>query len=300
MWFRNLLPYRLEGNWNFAPGALEARLAERPLLACTGLAAESRGWVSPRDNAQLVYGQERQMLFALGTETKLLPASVVKDAVKDKAAQIEARMGFKPGKKQLRELREQIEAELLPRAFARRRMTRVWIDPVAGWLVVDSSSPKRGDEVLSALRDILGECPFFPLDTAQSPVVAMTQWLSAGRAPGDFALDQDCVMKSGGDDPAAVRFARHGLEGDDVRRHVKDGKSVTQLGLVWKDRLRLVLAEPGVVRRVRFEMIEQDRAEHDGRGNADENFDADFRLMCAELGELLAALTQALGGPVSR
>ncbi len=300
MWFRNLLPYRLEGNWELAPGALEARLAERPLQACSGLTAQTRGWVPPRDNAQLVYGQERQILFALGTETRLLPASVVKDAVKEKAAQIEARMGFKPGKKQLRELREQVEAELLPRAFARRRMTRVWIDPVAGWLVVDSSSPKVGDEVLSQLRDTLGECPFFPLDTAQSPVVVMTQWLSAGRAPGDFVIDQDCLMKSGGDDPAAVRFARHGLEGDDVRRHVKDGKFVTQLGLVWKDRLRLVLAEPGVVRRVRFEMIEQDRAENDVRGDADENFDADFRLMTGELGALLGALLEHLGGPVSR
>ena len=301
MWFRNLLPYRLEGNWQLSPGALETRLAERPLLPCSGLSMESRGWVSPREDAQLVYGQERQMLFALGTENKLLPASVVKDAVKEKAAQLEARMGFKPGKKQLRELREQIEAELLPRAFAKRRLTRVWVDPGAGWLVVDTASPKRGDEVLEQLRDTLGECPFFPLETEQSPVLAMSQWIAAGRAPGNFALDQDCVMKSSGDDPAAVRFARHSLEGDDVRRHVKDGKSVTQLGLVWNDRLRLMLAEPFVLRRVRFELIEQGRQEYDGANdNADEAFDADFRLMSAEFGELLAELTEQLGGPMRR
>lgn len=294
MWFKNLLPYRIDGAWSFTPGGFEQRLALRPLHPCTGLTSQTQGWVSPRDDGQLVYGQGRQLLFALGTETKLLPATVVKDAAKVKAAQIEARMGFKPGKKQLRELREQITAELLPRAFARRRATRVWINPEAGWLIVDASSQQRGDEVLSALRDTLGECPFVPLATATSPMTGMTQWLAKGAAPGKFALDQDCEMKSGGDDPAAVRFARHGLEGDDVRRHVKDGKSVTKLGLVWNERMRLVLADPGIVRRVRFEMIQQDRTENEPQGGADERFDADFALMSGELTLLLADLVQAL------
>lgn len=297
MWFRNLLLYRLEGAWTLTPGGFEERLATRVLQPCSGLTAQTQGWVSPRENStQLVYSQGRQMLFALGTETKLLPAAVVKDAAKEKAAQIEARMGFKPGKKQMRELREQITAELLPKAFARRRTTRAWINPEAGWLIVDASSLKRGDEVLAQLRDTLGECPFFPLSTAQSPMSCMTTWLAKGDAPGKFALDQDCEMKSGGDDPAAVRFAKHGLEGEDVRRHVKDGKSVTKLGLVWNDRMRCVLAEPGIVRRVRFEMIEQDRAENEPQGGADERFDADFTLMCGELGLLLEDLLAALGG----
>lgn len=302
MWFRNLLPYRLDGAWTLSPGSLEERLAARPLLPCTGLSAQSQGWVAPRENvAQLVHGHGRQMLLALGTETKLLPASVIKDAAKEKAAQIEARMGFKPGKKQMRELREQITAELLPKAFAKRRATRVWINPEAGWLVVDTSSLKRGDDVLGALRDTLGECPFFPMASAQSPMSCMTAWLAKGDAPGRFSLDQDCELKSGGDDPAAVRFAKHGLEGEDVRRHVKEGgKSVTQLGLTWNDRVRLVLADPGVVRRVRFEMIEQDRAENEPASNKDDQFDADFALMCGELTLLLDDLLAALGGEAQK
>lgn len=296
MWFRNLLPYRLDGAWGMSPGAFEKRLAERTLQPCAGLTAQTQGWVSPREDGPLVYGQGRQLLFALGTETKLLPASVVKDAAKAKAAQLEARLGFKPGKKQLREIREQITLELLPKAFAKRRATRVWINPEAGWLLVDASSLKRGDEVLSLLRDTLGECPFYPLDTAQSPMTCMTAWLAKGDAPGKFTLDQDCEMKSGGDDPAAVRFAKHGLEGDDVRRHVKDGKFVTRLGMTWNDRVRFVLADPGIVRRVRFETIEQDRAENEPQGDADERFDADFTLMSGELTELFGGLIVALGG----
>ncbi|MGQ0530775.1 MAG: recombination-associated protein RdgC [Panacagrimonas sp.] len=300
VWFRNLLPYRLNTPWTLAPGALEERLSARRLQPCTGLAAQSQGWVSPRGDQQLVYGQGRQSLIAFGTETKILPASVVKDAAQDKATEIEKRMGFKPGKKQLREIKEQITAELLPRAFAKRRSTRAWIDAEAGWLLVDTASLKRGDELTAFLRETLGELAIEPMNTAQSPLACMTAWLATGKVPGYFALDQDCEMKSGGDDPAAVRFARHGLEGEDVRQHVKKGKSVTQLGLTWSDRMRLVLADPRVVKRVRFEMIEQDRAEHDASGNADERFDADFALMCGELSKLLADLLAALGGHVKK
>jgi len=84
MWFRNLLPYRLDGAWGMSPGVFEKKLGARTLQPCTGLTAQTQGWVSPRDDDQLVYGQGRQLLFALGTETKLLPASVVKDADKAK------------------------------------------------------------------------------------------------------------------------------------------------------------------------------------------------------------------------
>lgn len=296
MWFRNLLPYRLDGEWTLSPGRFEERLATRVLQPCSGLTVQTQGWVPPSEDGPLVRGFEKQMLFALGTETKILPASVVKAAAKDKAAQIEKRMGFKPGKKQMREIREQIASELLPKAFARRHVTRAWINPQDRWLVVDTSSLKRGDEVLAVLRDTLGECPFFPLVTAQSPMSCMTAWLARGDAPGRFGLDQDCEMKGGGDDPAAVRFARHGLEGEDVRRHLRDGKSVTRLGLTWNDRMRLLLADPGVVRRLRFETIEQDRAQNESRLGADEQFDADFALMCGELSALLGDLLETLGG----
>ena len=56
--------------------------------------------------------------------------------LKQRAEQIEAEDGFKPGRKRLKELKEQIRDELLPRAFSLASDMRVWIDPVGGWLVI--------------------------------------------------------------------------------------------------------------------------------------------------------------------
>lgn len=297
MWFRNLLPYRFTSNWTMSPGTLEKRLAARPLRPCTGLTAQSQGWLSPRDDEQLVFSQGKQALFAYGTEAKLLPASVVKEAVKEKAARLEARLGLKPGRKQLREMKEQVTAELLPKAFGRRKLTRVWIDGENGWLFVDTGTVKRGDELTSFLRETLGELPLEPLSTAKSPQTCMTSWLATGKVPGAFELDQDALLKGGEDDPSTIRFGKHGLDGEDVRKHVKDGKRVQQLGLTWHDRVRCVLVEPGVVKRVRFELMEEQREAADEAGaNEEDRFEADFLLMCGELSKLMADLVKALGG----
>lgn len=300
MWFKNLVPYRLTSAWKLSPGALEERLAERVLHPCVGLAPQSQGWVSPIDDGQLVCAQGKQMLVALGMETKILPASVVKDETEARADAHEQKMGYRPGRKQMRELKDQVTAELLPRAFARRQLTRAWIDGERGWMFVDSANLKKGDELTAFLRETLGKLPLEPLETAQSASSCMTQWLASGHAPEHFELDQDCEMRSGGDDPAAVRFSRHGLGEDSVRRHLQDGKTVTQLGLVWKDRMRLLLADPGVIKRIRFEMIEEDRAEYDQALSPEERFDADFTLMCGELSALVDDLVKALGGIASR
>ena len=38
-------------------------------------------------------------------------------------------------------MREQVTAELLPRALVTRKLIYAWIDPVNRWLVVDAASP---------------------------------------------------------------------------------------------------------------------------------------------------------------
>lgn len=57
--------------------------------------------------------------------------------------------GYPVGRKQLKELRERVRDELLPRASTRRRRTNVWIYTTSGWLVVDASNASKAEEVLN-------------------------------------------------------------------------------------------------------------------------------------------------------
>ena len=298
MWFRNLQLYRLPTPWAIDLASLEEQVARGPFVKCPSNQPLSRGWVSPRRDGGLVFALDRQWLLALAVEQRLLPASVVIEEVRERAEAIEAQQGYAPGRKQLKELRERVTEELMPRAFTRRRSTFVWIDPRNGWLCVDASSPARAEEVIEHLRHCLDEFSLALLHAQVSPASAMADWLAGGDAPAGFTIDRDCELKASGDEKSAVRYVRHPLEGDEIKAHLASGKLPTRLALTWDDRISFVLGEKLEIRRLAFLDLLKEQSEKSAE-HADEQFDADFALMTGELSRFLPQLVEALGGEVA-
>ena len=296
MWFRNLQIFRLTSEWAYSTDALSEALQKGIFQGCGATDRVARGWVPPRDEAgELVFSLNRQQLIALGVEQKLLPVSVVRQYAKARLVDIEAAQGYKPGRKQVREVIEQLEIELLPRAFVKRALTYVWIDPVNRWLLVDASSSTRADEVMEQLKLSLGELPVTLIKTQMAPSTAMTQWLATGHAPGSFSIDRDCELRAMVEERAAVRYVRHNLDSDEVRAHIAGGKTATRLALTWNDRVAFVLTEQLQIKRLAFLDLLKEDAERQSE-NADDLFAADFTLMSGELAQLLAQLIEVLGG----
>jgi recombination associated protein RdgC len=303
MWFKNLQVYRLPAPFAMNAAQLASDLAPHAFAPCNSLEMQSQGWASPRDNGELVYAINKQILLMLGSEKKLLPTSVINQVAKAKAAEIEEQQGFKPGRKQMKEIKEDVTDELLPRAFSIRRNTWVWIDPVHGWLVVDAASPAKADEVLKLLFKSVDKLPLEALHVARSPVAAMTDWLVADEAPHGFTVDQDTELRATTESKATVRYVRHTLEAEDVRRHIASGKQCTRLAMTWNDRISFVLTEALTIKRITpLDVIkeESDEGRNTGSQNEDERFDADMMLMTGELSKMLADLVQALGGEVQK
>jgi len=297
MYFKNLQLYRLPAKWDLPIEKLEEQLAKKTFQPCGSQDMESRGWMSPLGNDVLVHAVGDQWLIALGAEGKLLPSSVVKQVADERAEEIAEQQGYKLGRKQLKDLREQITQELLPRAFTRRRKVYAWIDPVNGWLAVDASSPARAEDVLEMLRQSLDSFPLALLRTELSPVSAMADWLAGDEAPGSFTIDQDCELRSVTEDKAAVRYVRHSLEGDEVKGHLAAGKLPTRLALTFDDRISFVLTEKLEIKRLDFLDVVRDQIEGSAE-DAEALFNAEFALMTAELARLLPAVVEALGGEV--
>ena len=298
MWFRNLQLYRLPAPWEMSIDALEEQLARRRFVPCGSQDAESRGWVAPVDDGPLVHSVGGQWLISLGVDHRLLPSSVVKQEAEERAARFELEHGYAPGRKQMKELREAVTQELLPRAFTRRTRVVAWIDPKDGWLAVDAPSVTRAEDVLEALRQSLDVFPLSLLRTEQSPVSAMTDWLAGADAPGGFTIDMDCELKSVTDDKATVRYVRHSLDGDEIKTHLSEGKLPTRLALTWNDRVSFLLTEKGELKRLQFLDVVKEEAEG-GSENAAELFDAHFALMTGELRRLIPAVVGALGGELA-
>ena len=301
-WFRNLIVYRLPTPWNITLEQLEEQLKRVPFQRCSGTEQQRSGWVSPNGKeGPLAHSVSRQWLLALCTEQRLLPSSVINDEVKDRAEALETQQGYAPGRKQLRELRDRVAEELLPRAFTRRRSTYVWIDPINGWLAVDASALSKAEEIIEVLRMSLDDFPLKLVHTKISPCSAMADWLAGGEAPAEFTIDRDCELKAPGDEKATVRYVRHSLDGDgvddEIKAHLTRGKIPTHLALTWNDRLSFVLTERFEIKRLAFLDLIKEEAEKAAE-HADEQFDADFTLMTGELSRFLPALVETLGGEI--
>ena len=295
MWFRNLIVYSVPAGWDLSPEALAELLTPQAFAPGSSIEELSVGWVPPKEgDTALVYAVGRQMLLTLRHEKKLLPAKVIAQVVKQRAEKLEEEDGFKPGRKRLKELKELVRDELLPRAFSLSSDTRVWIDPVHGWLAVDTGSANKAGEIYSLLVKAIDGFPGRSLKVTASVPGEMTAWLSTGEAPTGFTVDQDAELKAR-DGKATVRFANQSLELDDVARHTKAGKHCTKLALTWESRISFLLTDKLEIKRIRALDILKE-AGGNSEGDADERFTADAMLMTGELAKLLEEVVEALGG----
>ncbi|CAJ48894.1 recombination-associated protein RdgC [Bordetella avium] len=295
MWFKNLKVYRLSGAWSCLGETLEAALAKHAYQPGNNLEMQRLGWVSPRENGQLAHVVNGQILLVLRSEKKLLPSTVVSQVARARAQEIEEQEGYKPGRKQMKEIKERVTEELLPRALSVYRDTRVWIDTQHRWLVIDAASSARADEVIGMLVKTVDHLPLENLYTLESPAAAMTGWLAEDEAPANFSIDQDTELRASGESRAAVRYVKHSIDTDDARKHIQSGKQCTRLAMTWADRVSFVLTESLDIKRVTPLDVLKERPDDLG-ANADERFDSDFALMTGELARLLADLIDALGG----
>lgn len=295
MWFKNLHVYRLPAAWAVAPADVNDKLSRHLLQRCGSFDMESRGWVYPREAGRFLHSVNGQYLLALGVDQKLLPASVINQVAKEQAAELAEQQAHPVGRKQLREIKERVVEELLPKAFTRRHTTWAWIDPVHGWLVVDAAGKAKAEALIETLHKSLDDLLLSRLDTQRSPSAAMTDWVAAGEAPAGFTIDQDLELRAAEEGKATVRYVRHNLEGKEIQDHIAAGKVATRLAMTWNDRISFVLDEELQIKRLAFLDILKEQAEGQAEA-ADEQFDIDFALMSGELAHLLADLVDALGG----
>lgn len=301
--FKNALVYRID-QWEPPTQAeIAQRLEGSRFAECGPTQPEAAGWVEPRGekHGALLESVGGQLILKLCSEAKPVPSGVVKQQLEARLDQIEAETGRRPKGKAKRELKEQIVHALLPRAFPKRSSTLVWIDLAAKRVLIGVSSAKKADAVVTRLVELFGGLRLAPLQTALSPATAMSAWLSDKEPPRGFSIDRECELKQPDSEKAAVRYARHTLEIDEVGEHIRQGKLPTQLALTWNSRVSFVLTDALVLKKIKLlDVVLEGSGQGQDRGDGDAGFDADVAITTGELRGLLPDLIEALGGPLEQ
>lgn len=294
MFFRNLTLFRFPTSLDLSE--LDTHLADVQLKPVGPMDLSSRGFVSPfgRDAEALSHRIDDAIWLTVGGEDKLLPAAVVNDMLGKKLAAIEEKEGRKLGGRARKQLKEDLVHELLPRAFVRPSRTDAMLDLEHGLCVVDTSSRKNAETVVSEIRHALGSFPALPLNAEIAPRSVLTGWIAGERLPEGLSLGEECEMKDAAEHGAIVKCQHQELQGDEIAKHLEAGKQVTRLALTLDDHVSFVLGEDLVIRKLKFLDGAVDQLESTEREDVRAELDARFALMAGELKRLFAVLEPAL------
>lgn len=295
MWFKNLLLYRFTSAPAFTDEQLEEYLAATPFQSCGSQDLARVGWVAPLPDGELLsHTANGCTLLCLRKQQKILPGAAVAEALEEKIAEIEKEQARKVMRKERKELKEEISLSLLPRAFTRSSRTYAYIDRAAGWLLVNSGSRNRAEELLTQLRTDVGSLPVTPAQLRGTPITIMSDWLRSGSLPPNFSLGQQCELRDSQESSNIVRVRGQDLRSEEVLQHLEAGKEVVKVELLWNEAVDCVLSEDLIVRRLRFADALREQIESVGDERA--QFDQEFAVMTLETGKFLRELVAAFGG----
>ena len=297
MFFRNLTLFRFPASINFDD--LETQLADAALKPVGPMELSSRGFISPfgragGDDAALMHRIDNAIWLTVGGEDKLLPSSVVNDLLQKKVDEFEAKNARRPGGKMRRQMKDDLVAELLPRAFVRPIRTDALIDLQHGVIAIDTSSRKVAEAVVSQIREALGSFPALPINAEVAPRAVMTGWIAGDALPEGMSLGDECELRDPVDSGAVVKVQRMELAGEELDTHLEAGKQVARLALMLDDHAGFVLGEDLVLRKFKLLDGAVEQLESSERDDIRAELDARFALMAGEFKRLFSVLESAL------
>jgi len=296
MWFKNLYLFKFEKPFALTAEELHEALSTKPFTPCSATQRESLGWSSPfgRKHESLVHASNQFILLSMSRQERLLPAAVIKETLEQQVADIEVREDRRVSAKEKKELRENIEHELLPKAFTRTNKIDAWIDPRGDWLVINTPSTPRAEDFTKLLRKTLGSLPVTLVDTEISPATAMTQWLGKGTLPAPFTLGYECELKSLSEDKAVAAFRQHELHAEEVQNSLQSGKYAAKLALEWDEKISFVLTEELQIKKLKFLDVLEEQLQDNDPQTHEEHIDIEFTLMTGEISRMLNDLLRSL------
>lgn len=303
MWFKNLRIYRFTKPFEMSADELQSLLAEKAFHPCGRQDLSKYGWVPPIDQDTsddveplYVHACNGYLMLCAKREDKVIPASVIKEAVQEKSQHIEQKEARKVFKKEKDQLKDEVMLELLPRAFSKTQRVYGYISPKDDLLLIDASSSTKAEQFMSHLRDTLGSLPVIPPASKQVPTDVMTNWLAEQTAHPPFQLEKECELSNPADTANVIRCKAQDLDADEVKTILESGKHCTKLAVNWNDSLHCVIEDDLSIKRMKFDdqLIEQAN-ETDAESKA-QQFDQDFAVMSLELSRFCQDLFKAFGG----
>lgn len=304
----NLLVYRVTSDWRrlHDSAQITEALATRParLPSATELNAVGFSEICNEEDNFYERVSANTHRFAVNFADRMLPGKIVRQRMLAAVHRIESDEDRKVFAREKNQIKDKIVLEMLPKAFIDQKIINVVVQ--GPLIIIDSTSAKKGEDILCLLREVLGTLNVRPMAVKGTPIQSFTEWFTRAEV-GDgeaFSLTGDFKAISSDDDIDSLdgKGTSPKAEGlsDLVLEH---GRRVTMLGLNWNTEDGEVVSfkvnEMLGIKGIKWpESIADMAAENCGedKGDPATYMRATFLLLTSDIANLLAALLDELGG----
>lgn len=299
MWFKAISLFRLDKPFQYTPERLETLLEEFKITGCGKTQHFTFGWTSPfeEEDGPLVHAANGYIRLVAEKCERVLPASVIAETVKERLKGIRQQENREPTRKEKLRMKDEVTYDLLPKAFVRKTRTQAYLDPHHHWLIVDTSSRSRAEELVGLLRDTLGTLPMLPLTTPRTPMDVYTQAIRESKfSDDDFKVSEYCAMINPKTGMGLIRCDKQNLFAKEIHMHLDSGKALTEVSVCWQEKISFVCDHNLQIKRLKFIDITEEKATDGEDISKAEQLDAEFALMSAEFTRMLENFFNLFGG----
>lgn len=292
MWFNNALVYNFELKTDTN---LSENFKEDIIKPCPPHAKFTFGWV-PAYADELVYEITGCSLICLGKEERILPRSVIQRALQEKITKIEQERGFAVKKSEQGQLAEDIEFDLLPKAFCVQKKLYAIFDHIHKRLIVNTSSNNQAAQLISMLKKSVPEISIEPITTDANLALKFATWIQdPSSLPKNFELAANCLLFSEDDEKKQFNCKGYQLPADEIHSLLEKGLLASEVSIIWYERMQFTLTQNLVIKRLKCLDYLVDELHEANKNDIDDlGIDASLTLLAQELRSLLNNLLPAL------
>ena len=291
MWFKQATVFQFSNTINLKPEEFHAQLQPLAFSPCLPTLPSSLGWIPPvgPEGASLVHAANGYWMLCLQFEEKILPATVIRQAVLEKVKEIEEKEDRVVRAKEKQSLKDEMTQTLLPKAFTKKSIVYGFIDVEKQRLIIDSNTPAKVERFTSFLKRAITPNTLKPIEV-KKPTAVMTHWLKNDGPPRDFEIGQAAVLQDPQQYRRVIRCQHQNLMATGIQSLLEEGCEITQLALDWKEQLQFTLTSDFSLRSIRFQDAVIALSKDDYSETPEQRFDTDFVIMTEVISNLLNAL----------
>lgn len=267
-----------------------AGIEQRPFVELTAAEVRSEGFISPAVGYPCAALQGDLLAFKVRIDSKRVPGSAVSSELAKRVERIFDQEGCRPGRKQQKEIKEQIIDEFILKAIPSVGFVEGWFDFKNKYLLVAESSSARVDSVLSLL---IKSCPGLlirPIKTKTNPPLVMTSWVLGQDAIGDVTLDDKAKIEFTSGGRASVSSVS--VTSDHVIQLADNNLGrVVELAITVDSKWSFVLTEDLVIKGLSHVDIESEVT-----NSEDDTLFADALINTSTAAKIFAQLFEEFGG----